>query len=374
MVGMTVSNARTAWSNAGFNNGTFSPSSGSSSNVVTAQDETAGACMVASTTVTVQHQAPCSVVPDMVGMTLTQARAAWSAAGFTGSFSPASGSNTNVVTSQNRTVGSCVTASTTVTVQHQPPCVTVPNLIGMTVAEARAAWSAAGFTGSFSPASGSSTRIVVSQNRTAGSCLAASTTVTVTHEACFTVPNLLGLTLTQARAAWSGAGFTGSFSPASGSNSNTVTGQNQAAGDCLIASTTITVTHQVPCFAVPNLVGMTVSQARTAWTGAGFTGSFSPSTGSSSNVVYAQSVPAGGCLTASTSISVSHAAACSGSQRMVPALVGMLVGDARAAWSAAGFTGTFTPSSGQSTRTVVTQSRAAGSCTSTNSTITVTYQ
>lgn len=316
----------------------------------------------------------CRVVPDMVGMRVSAARTAWSSAGFTGSFSPSSSSSTDVVTSQSRTAGTCLPASTTITAGHES-CRVVPAMVGTTLSSARSAWTAAGFTGAFSPSSGSNSNVVTTQNQVAGDCMVAATTVTVQHEVpCFIVPNLIDMTVSSARSAWTAAGFTGTFTPSSGSNTNVVTSQTRTAGGCLVASTTVTVTHRVPCQNVPDLVGMTVASARSAWTSAGFTGTFTPSSGSSANIVYAQSRAAGSCLVASTSISVSHAQACTGSQRMVPALVGLTVGDGRAAWSAAGFTGSFTPSNGLTAKTVVTQSRTAGSCTNGSSSITVTYQ
>lgn len=63
-----------------------------------------------------------------------------------------------------------------------PPCLVVPNLVGSTVASARSQWTGVGFTGSFSPANGSNNKIVVTQNPTSGgSCLPPATTMTVTH-------------------------------------------------------------------------------------------------------------------------------------------------------------------------------------------------
>jgi beta-lactam-binding protein with PASTA domain len=58
-----------------------------------------------------------------------------------------------------------------------------------------------------------------------------------------TVPDLVGLTLSNARAAWTAAGFTGSFSPAFGLNNKIVTSQSQVAGECLPATTAIAVTY-----------------------------------------------------------------------------------------------------------------------------------
>ncbi len=63
------------------------------------------------------------------------------------------------------------------------PCITVPDLVNPapeTVAQARAEWSAAGFTGSFSP-NGQNNRTVLSQSVAPGTCMAPTTSVSVTH-------------------------------------------------------------------------------------------------------------------------------------------------------------------------------------------------
>ncbi|HEX5149770.1 MAG TPA: hypothetical protein VFW02_11850 [Candidatus Limnocylindrales bacterium] len=49
--------------------------------------------------------------------------------------------------------------------------------------------------------------------------------------------------MSNARAAWTAAGFTGSFSPAFGLNNKTVLTQSETAGQCLPLTTTIAVTH-----------------------------------------------------------------------------------------------------------------------------------
>jgi hypothetical protein len=56
----------------------------------------------------------------------------------------------------------------------------VPDLVGLAVAEARAAWTAAGFTGAFNPAFGLNNKLVETQDQALGACLPATTTVTVT--------------------------------------------------------------------------------------------------------------------------------------------------------------------------------------------------
>jgi hypothetical protein len=57
------------------------------------------------------------VVPDLVGSTVAAARIAWTAAGFTGALSPL-GHNASIVTKQNQPVGACLAPSTTVTVEY----------------------------------------------------------------------------------------------------------------------------------------------------------------------------------------------------------------------------------------------------------------
>jgi hypothetical protein len=61
-----------------------------------------------------------------------------------------------------------------------PACIDVPRLIDRTVADARAAWSGAGFTGSFSPAKGQNKSVVVSQSQPESACLPPSSGIAVT--------------------------------------------------------------------------------------------------------------------------------------------------------------------------------------------------
>lgn len=170
-------------------------------------------------------------VPDMVGMTVLQARTTWTNAGFTGVFTPSSGFDTDIVKTQTTVPasnpGDCLIYGATVSVTHQAPnpCgvgkTTVPNLVTMTVAQARAAWSAAGFTGTFTPSSGSDTDVVSAQttnpSASPGTCAVITTTVNVTHAPpnpppgqC-RMPQVLGFTISAARTAYQNAGFTGAY-------------------------------------------------------------------------------------------------------------------------------------------------------------------
>jgi Flp pilus assembly protein TadG len=64
---------------------------------------------------------------------------------------------------------------------------------------------------------------------------------------CRLVPTLEGFTVSQARAKWQAAGFTGAFSPANGQNNKTVitqsTNPSSVPGDCIPPSSTVQVTY-----------------------------------------------------------------------------------------------------------------------------------
>jgi hypothetical protein len=94
-------------------------------------------------------------VPDLIGKLVSQAKLDWTAAGFTGAFKPNNAVDTKTVLTQATNpvaappINGCapVTADVTITYGDPPaaPC-DVPNMIGLTWAEAQAAWQAEGFT------------------------------------------------------------------------------------------------------------------------------------------------------------------------------------------------------------------------------------
>lgn len=118
----------------------------------------------------------CRLLPNMVNLSVAGARLAWTAAGFTGAFTPLDAEDTRTVSS--RTVdqggnegcsGSYAFFSSSVFVtlapiaSDGPDCEIVPNVLGMTVASARSAWSTAGFDPAvFEPPTGDDERIVSS--------------------------------------------------------------------------------------------------------------------------------------------------------------------------------------------------------------------
>lgn len=204
-----------------------------------------------------------------------------------------------------------------------PSCVDgiVPNMVGQPVTAARTQWTSAGFTGSFTPATGSDTEIVLSQTTSPpsnpGDCLVKTATVTVTTTVngctapAIKVPNLVGLTVAQARSTWTSSGFTGAFSPSSGSDTDTVSAQTTnpsvSPGTCSAPTTTVTVTHVPPSgnCTMPQLVGQKVNSAQSAFSVAGFTGTFTISRPPNGNYdVTAQSLVGGQVYPCSTSVTV----------------------------------------------------------------------
>ncbi len=186
------------------------------------------------------------------------------------------------------------------------------------------------------------------------------------------VPNLVGQSVATARTTWFGAGFnTGTFNPATGQDTETVSSQSVTAGACMAKSTVVTVTTSTattctaPDVAVPNMVGMTVAAARTAWDVNFDVANFNPSAGFDTEQVDTQSIPADSCRDPGDTITVTHSVpppppppTCA-----MPQLVGLSSNKAEAPWRAFGFTGTYTaapPTQGNGNYIVQYQSLIGG--------------
>jgi Flp pilus assembly protein TadG len=175
-------------------------------------------------------------------------------------------------------------------------CRTVPDVEGMSVAGARLAWEAAGFPADqFDPETGDDTRTVETQSVTeapntegcSGSESYYDSSMTVTLEAiepvvtgCQTLPNLVGITVGDARDVWTAEGFTGAFLPTDSDNRvvlSQVTDPDASPGDCVPPTTAVIVSHgpgwpappPPPC-TVPSFVNTSSDLATDTWTGAGF--------------------------------------------------------------------------------------------------------
>ena len=181
----------------------------------------------------------CRVIPDMVGMSVQGAEDAWAQAGFLEEevTKPVGALPTDTVATATVTPppdgAACPTgeaffsASVSITIEtstpaNPPTCYTLPNVTGMTVADARAAWDATDFTGTFTPPTGTyDSDIVVSQTATPaadpGDCAVPETALSVAYvpppappplPPC-KVPSLVNTSTALAMGTWTGAGFIG---------------------------------------------------------------------------------------------------------------------------------------------------------------------
>lgn len=197
-------------------------------------------------------------------------------------------------------------------------------------------------------------------------------------EQCRTAPNLVGLSVVGARNAWESAGFVGEFTPTTGLDTSTVATVTITPDDpgCEspqeIFTADVSVTTEPPdteppgCAVVPNLVGMTIAQARAAWEATDFdTGTFLPEPPDDDPLdrVLSQEVLQGGtpvtvepgvtCLDPASEppidIEVTIGAAWPTpppAPCQVPHLIDKHRDDANDEWDDAGFTGAFTPTTG----------------------------
>jgi hypothetical protein len=181
----------------------------------------------------------CRVIPDMVGKSVQGAEEAWAQAGFLEDnvTKPVGALPTDTVSAATVTpppdgaacpIGEAFfSASVTLEIEtaapaNPPTCLTLPNVTGMTVGDARSAWDATDFTGAFTPPTGTyDSDIVVSQTAipTAdpGDCALPDTALSVAYvppsappppPPC-KVPSLVNTSTSLAIGSWTGAGFAG---------------------------------------------------------------------------------------------------------------------------------------------------------------------
>lgn len=217
----------------------------------------------------------CREVPDMTGMSVAGARLAWQSAGFSlANFIPTTGSDTATVqlvtVNENDPDSGCpawtpgtwamFSSTGTAMLETADPtdasCLTVPNLIGMTVADGRQKWTDAGFTGDFTPNDQDS--FAVADQETSPdtsdpgiSCRPPTTEITVTvgpawpapPPAPCKVPNFTGVKRDSAGAMWTGAGFTAANISYDGQGNFTIQNQTLVGGGWVACSSSIVVSR-----------------------------------------------------------------------------------------------------------------------------------
>ena len=204
-------------------------------------------------------------VPNVVGTPATRARQTLERAGLL--MNPRDGEGR--VTAQQPPAGTLVARGSTVSVTlPASPGLTVPNLVGLTFGEARQAVDQSGLR--LAPVDSLDHRrrvgigdrqLVTGQRPTAGTPAQRGDVVTVTFAAATAqVPNLIGLRVGPARDRVAAAGLRLDSPDGRGS----VDSQQPRAGTRVVAGSTVTVTLDVG-LRVPNLLGLTVDQARRRW-------------------------------------------------------------------------------------------------------------
>jgi beta-lactam-binding protein with PASTA domain len=167
---------------------------------------------------------------------------------------PADAGDQDKVTGQSPPAGALVAFADPVVVSFTES-VPVPNVLGLTVNAARRIVGAAGLVLGTARRTGR----VTDQQPAAETLVSRESTVTVTLDTGVTVPNLLGLTVLEARQAAEQAGLVLDTPETSGR----VIGQRPRAGRSVARGRVVAVTVEpIPELIVPDVVGMSVQRAR----------------------------------------------------------------------------------------------------------------
>ncbi len=223
-------------------------------------------------------------VPNVTGMTVDQARQTLAAEGLQLKVAkevidPANPKG--AIISQEPGPGTKIDKGGTVevVVSKGAEVVSVPNVVGMTRADAEAALTAAGFkvdgvTEAYSSQIGKGK--VASQNPEAGSQASKGSTVSLVISKgpeMVSVPNVIGLSQQVATSRLSDAGLEAQVQTevTSASPDGTVLNQNPSGGTMAPKGSRVTITVAKSPASVPGVVGMTSAQAENTLTSAGFT-------------------------------------------------------------------------------------------------------
>jgi beta-lactam-binding protein with PASTA domain len=229
-------------------------------------------------------------VPSVVGLALPDAETRLTGAGFTvGTITTQTVTTTNqdgIVLSQNPTGQTPATTGSTVNLTvgkiETKPTPTIPSVVGLTLPDARTKLTNAGYTvGTITTQTVTTTNqdgIVLSQNPTGQTPATTGSTVNLTVGKVETkpVPDVVGLALADARTRVTNAGFTVSTTTRTVTSAKqdgvvlaqTPTGQTQARPGSTVTLTIGKIEETKP---PPNVVGLTLADARSRLSSAGFT-------------------------------------------------------------------------------------------------------
>lgn len=310
MVGKLYSVAATEWKQApnNFTSNLRQPATVAGDFTITGQLTAAGTVLACASEVFVQPNM--CTVPDMINKTFSQAGTAWGASGakFTGSLqNPFNLSGSTQIKSQQYSAGESRLCTDTMWVK--PQVCTVPNLAGQMYDSVKdngeAFKNACGSSATLNNSWGGGNRRIGATNPVAGSEIVYNGSATASEQMC-TTPNLAGMTFTNASTKWTQDQFTVALTRgtgAPGSGEFTVSTQSLAAGSSQLCSSIMSVAPTL-C-SVPNMVGQTVTNAKTLWSSAGFTlSNLGPGSLNSAHKVTAQTLTQGQSLACSSSVTL----------------------------------------------------------------------
>ena len=309
-------------------------------------------------------------VPDVVGLDQASAEMMISGAGLVASVTTAYNDTVpagNVI-SQDPISGVQVSGGSTVilVVSDGPEPVLVPNLSGMTQAQATNALVAAGLTsGTITPVPSTTVAIgyVVSQAVASGTPVLPGTGIGFSVSTGTTVPNITGMTEGEALTALANAGLVSGAitdSPSTTVAIGDIISQTIASGSVVNPGTAVGFVLSTGT-TVPNITGMTEAEATTALTTAGLTvGTVSQSASTTVMIgdIISQTIAAGTIVDPSTAVGFTVSTGVA-----VPDLSGMTQAEATVAITAAGLTvGTVTTevNAAYSVGDVISQTPASG--------------
>jgi len=266
-----------------------------------------------------------TAVPDVRNQPVAVAETMLSSAGFTVKQEPVTSTTVakGAVVDSAPPVGSAQDKGSTVTmrVSTGPPQVAVPQLNGLTLAQATAALTAAGFTVAPNPTRAVSSpelvdKVVDSTPRSATQTdiNAAVALVLGSGPQQVPIPQVVGLDVGSAQGNLKQLQFASTVENTdSSAQQGKVTAQSPAAGSNAPQGSSVTLTvSRGNRVAMPNLVGLTPTAARAALEGAGWKGGANNLSSSSvnvtdsaqQNVVQSQSVPAGTDIQTATPVAI----------------------------------------------------------------------
>lgn len=309
---------------------------------------------------TIPGGGPTATVPNLNGLTLTQATAALSAVNLNDSFTEQVTNTQNldnyvVNNSQNPVAGTVVAQDSTVTFKYYnyiPAKTTVPNIVGLTTASADASITNAelvkGFTTTFETTNTGLIGTVKAQSPAAGTQVDVGDDVSYEYyieDTDRTVPQLNNLTRSQAQNTLSAVNLFWNESTEETTNPSLVgyvvpNSQFPSAGSIVQKNSYVSYEYYVLAqVTVPDVTGDTISTARTEIANAGLTISEQTTTTTNSslvNQVYFQSPAAGSTVNAGSTVTVYYYIAAP--QTTVPNIVGLSRTSAQQALTNVGLT------------------------------------